>query len=205
MRVGFFGGSFDPPHVGHLAVARAAASTFHLNRVLLAPVASQPLKPNNAEASFDDRLHMVQLLCEQAGALEASAIDGPRPDGAPNYTIDTLERLRSTLPEEAGIFVIVGADSFQTLRQWRSPDELLRVAEWIVVSRPHAAGPSAVSSSEPLHLTPAQQAHIHLLEGVAEPASATTVRERLRAGDSCEDLLPASILSYIHTHHLYGT
>ncbi|HEX4155239.1 MAG TPA: nicotinate (nicotinamide) nucleotide adenylyltransferase [Acidobacteriaceae bacterium] len=201
MRIGFFGGTFDPPHLGHLAVARAAALAFHLDRVLLAPVAWQPLKPNSAEASFDDRLYMVQLLCEETPLLEASSVDGPREDLAPNYTIDTLQQLRSTLPQATSLFVIVGADSFRTLRQWRCPEELLRAADWIVVSRPYAAA----SSLESLHLTTAQQSHVHPLDSIAEPASATNVRARLRAGDDCPELLPASILAYIRAHHLYGT
>lgn len=200
MRVGFFGGTFDPPHRGHLAVARAAADAFELSRVLLAPVASQPLKPGHAEAFFDDRLRMVQLLCEGSIGLEASAEDAPRLDGQPNYTIDTLLRLRATLPANAELFAIVGADAFHTFRRWRDPDGLLEAAQWIVVSRPDMA-----SSWDELNLTPAQCARVHSLDGVAEPASATTVRARLHAGEDCADLLPSAILTYIRAHHLYGT
>ena len=76
MRVGLFGGSFDPPHRGHLAVAEAVRDRFALDRVLLAPAAIQPLKPGGAQASFADRLRMVELLCEGAHGIEASTIDG---------------------------------------------------------------------------------------------------------------------------------
>ena len=122
MRVGLFGGSFDPPHRGHLAVAEAVREKFALDRVLLAPAAIQPLKPDGAQASFADRLRMVELLCEGANGIEASAIDGPQPGGKPNYTIDTLHRLRDELPPDAEIFVIVGADAFLAIRQWKDPD-----------------------------------------------------------------------------------
>jgi nicotinate-nucleotide adenylyltransferase len=201
MRVGFFGGTFDPPHRGHLAVARAAAKAFGLSRVLLAPVAVQPLKSITAEASFDDRLQMVHLLCENAPELEPSTIDGPRQNDEPNYTIDTLHRLRHTLPDTTELFVIVGIDSFVTLRQWRAPDELLQAAQWIVVSRPH----SDLPFWEILELTSRQRARVHSLENIAEPASATSIRTRLHAGEDCSEFLPASIFNYIHAHHLYGT
>lgn len=200
MRVGFFGGTFDPPHRGHLTVVRAAAKAFDLGCVLLAPVAAQPLKPDNPEASFEDRLRMVELLCEGSAGLEASAVDGPREDGKRNYTIETLRRLRRTLPDATELFTIVGMDSFLTLRQWRDPEALLQMAEWIVVSRPQIF----LSSWDSLDLTAGQRARVHLLEGIAEPVSATMVRARLHAGEDCAELLPASILGYIRAHHLYG-
>src|ERR1700734_1006739 len=97
MRVGFFGGSFDPPHLGHLAVARAAAQAFALDTVLLAPTAHQPLKPHGADAPFEDRLAMVRLLCAGQPGLEASELEAPTEAISPNYTIDTLRALRAEL------------------------------------------------------------------------------------------------------------
>lgn len=199
MRVGFFGGTFDPPHCGHLAVALSAIKAFKLDHVLLAPVASQPLKRVGVEAPFEDRLHMVGLLCSEASHLKPSAIDGPR--NGPNYTIDTLHRLKKSLPGHASIFVIVGRDAFATLRQWRAPNELLALAEWIVVSRPHAPP----LSFDGITLSAVQHAHVHPLEGVDEPASSTEIRARLHAGQDCSAMLPKSILEYILAHHLYGT
>jgi nicotinate-nucleotide adenylyltransferase len=199
--MGFFGGSFDPPHRGHRVVACAAAKAFDLERVLLAPAAAQPLKPDGPEASFEDRLRMIELLSEGEKVLEPSDLDGPCEDGRRNYTVDTLRRLRSTLPDTAELFAIVGADSFLTLRQWRDPDALLQMAQWIVVSRPQ----SFLSSWDTLALTSEQRARVHLLEGLQDPASATMVRARLHAGEDCAELLPASILNYIRAHHLYGT
>ena len=102
MRIGYFGGSFDPPHRGHLAVASAARDAFALDRVLLAPTARQPLKPGGPVASFEDRLRMTELLCAGQPRLEASAIDGPRPNGEPNYTADTLRRLHAQLIQSGG-------------------------------------------------------------------------------------------------------
>jgi nicotinate-nucleotide adenylyltransferase len=206
MRIGFFGGSFDPPHLGHLAVGRAAADAFSLDRILFAPTAHQPLKPGGATASFEERLAMVSLLCElqpmnPLPRFEASSIDAPLPDGTPNYTVNTLSALRRIYSTDDIISVIVGADAFLDLRRWRSPDTLLDLAEWIVVSRPGVS----LRQLESLNLRPDQLRRVHLLEHIQEPASATNVRTLLIAGSDCVGLLPASILNYIRMHHLYGT
>jgi nicotinate-nucleotide adenylyltransferase len=201
MRVGLFGGSFDPPHRGHLAVAEAVRDNFALDRVLIAPAAIQPLKPSGAHASFDDRLHMVELLCEGAKNIEASTIDGPQPDDAPNYTIATLRRLRHEFPPGAEIFLIVGADAFLGIRQWNSPNELLRDARWIVVSRPGFD----LRALDALALTEEQRARVEVLSDFANPVSATEVRERLHEREAASELVPEKVLEYIRAHHLYGT
>ena len=217
MRVGLFGGSFDPPHRGHLAVAEAVRNRFALDRVLLAPAAVQPLKPDGAHASFADRLHMVELLCESAPGIEASLIDGPldgpQTGNAPNYTIDTLHRLRNELSPGTQIFVIVGADAFLGLRQWKDPAALLKQARWIVVSRPGFD----LHALETLQLTPEQRARIETLSDFENPVSATEIRERFHDHNTAsngvpgqlagwgEALVPPKVLEYIRAHHLYGT
>lgn len=203
MRVGYFGGSFDPPHRAHLLAAELARVSFALDFVLLAPAGRQPLKAGGAEAPFADRLRMVELLCGGRAGLQASAVDGPRPAGEPNYTVDTLRRLRAELASQAGsgapeIFAIVGADAFLGLRQWREPDELLRLAQWIVISRPGFA-----PESESAGLTPGQRSAVHLLAGLHEDLSATELRRRLHAGEDCRALMPADVLAYIEERNLY--
>lgn len=206
MRIGFFGGSFDPPHLGHLAVGRAAADIFLLDRVLFAPTGRQPLKPDGPTASFDDRLAMVTLLCRSQAApaqslFQASSLDAPLPDGSPNYTVDALKALRPGCSDGDNIFVLVGADAFLDVRRWKSPDTLLELAEWIVVSRPGVS----LQQLDGLQLTSEQLRRVHLLDSVHEPANATHIRALLRDGSDCADLLPDSILHYIREHHLYGT
>lgn len=201
MRVGLFGGTFDPPHLGHLAVARAVRDRFALGRVLLAPAGVQPLKPGGAHAGFADRLRMVELLCDGCANIEASTIDAPRPDGSPNFTIDTLHRLRAELPRVAEIFIIVGADAFLGIRQWKSPDDLLREARWIVVSRPGFD----LCALDSLGLDQEERARIHTLSDFANPVSATEIRDRLADDEAATDLVPAKVLEYIKTRHLYGT
>jgi nicotinate-nucleotide adenylyltransferase len=202
MRVGFFGGSFDPPHLGHLAVARAAAAAFSLERVLFVPTAQQPLKPEGAVADYADRLTMVELLCADDAGFEASAVESPRGEGGPNYTVETLTRLRAELAAGDEIYVLVGADAFRELRRWRDPQRLLALAEWVVISRP---GFSLEEVVQGLELSANELARVHRLEEMAEPASATVIRERLRAGDDCAGLLAPAVVSYIRARGLYGS
>ena len=198
MRIALFGGTFDPPHRGHLAVAAAAADAFHLDSILFAPAGRQPLKLDESPAPFADRLAMTTLACEQDSRFEATEIDAPRPDGLPNYTADTLAALQKIMPD-AMLFSLVGADSFLSLPRWRQPDRLLELAEWIVVSRPGFS----LDDLSPLNLTPRQLARVHLLQTVHEDISATALRQRLHAGEPCADLLPAAVSNYIQAHHLY--
>jgi nicotinate-nucleotide adenylyltransferase len=206
MRVAFFGGTFDPIHCGHLRIAEAAANAFHLDSVLFAPVGAQPLKPEGTSASFADRAEMVRLAVvderkacgEERFAL--SMLDAPLADGRPNYTVDTLERLAAEHPG-AELFVLTGADSFLDLRRWRSPDRLLAMAEWIVVSRPDFSLTEADLSR--VVATPQTRARVHLLTDLHEDISATGLRRRLGAGESCAGLLTPAVAAYIQSHSLY--
>ena len=189
MRVGWFGGSFDPPHRGHVTVARAAAEAFGLQRVLMAPVGRQPLK--GASTAYEDRLAMVALACAGDERLVASDVDAPRADGRPNYTVETLGRLREAMPG-VELYGIVGMDAFRDMGKWREPDRLMELAEWIVVTRPGYGG--AVR---------AVAGRVHLLETVHEDVSATELRERLRRREDCAGLVPEAVLAYIAEHGLY--
>jgi nicotinate-nucleotide adenylyltransferase len=200
MRIGLFGGSFDPPHRAHLAVAEAVRDRFALDRVLLAPTAIQPLK-HGAHASFADRLRMVELLCEGAKGIEASSVDGPLPENKPNYTVDSLRRLRDQLPSNAEIFIIVGADAFLNLQHWKDPATLLKEARWIVVSR----SGFNLHQLKTLDLTAEQRSRIETLSDFENPVSATEIRERLREHEAVFALVPPKVLEYIRAHRLYGT
>ncbi len=200
MRIALFGGSFDPPHRGHLAIARAAADAFGLDRVLFAPTGLQPLKLDAASTAFADRLALVRAASTLDRRFAVSEIDAPRPDGVPNYSVDTLKTLVRQYPQDR-LFNLVGADSFLNLRQWREPKLLLELAEWIVVSRPgYDLGEADLAA---LALTPGERERVHILAGVEEDVSATELRERLREGDLCGDLLPAPVAAYIAEHRLY--
>jgi nicotinate-nucleotide adenylyltransferase len=198
MRVALFGGSFDPPHHGHIAIATAAADVFDLDKIFFAPVGRQPLKPDGVPASFADRLVMVELARRVDPRFDVSNLDAPRSDGSPNYTVQTLIALQEAMPD-ARLFNLVGADSFLDLPRWHEPERLLELAEWIVVSRP--GFPLADLSG--LGLTPYQRGRVHLLQTVHEDVAATDLRERLEAGDPCADVLDPAVAAYIEAHHIY--
>lgn len=142
-RIAFFGGSFDPPHRGHLAVARAARAALALDTVLFAPVGAQPLKPRGSTAGFEDRLAMTRLAIVGEPGFEICLADAPaqggaglEPSGKPNYTIDTLLALRADMPAKDTLFCLMGADSFRALRRWHRGAEIPFAAPLIVASRP---------------------------------------------------------------------
>jgi nicotinate-nucleotide adenylyltransferase len=141
---------------------------------------------------------MVELACTADARFAVSDLDAPRPDGLPNYTVETLATLREALPDYR-IFNLVGADSFLDLPRWREPERLLELAEWIVVSRPGFP----LTDLSPLGLTPYQRGRVHLLQTVHEDVTATNLRERLEAGDPCSDVLSPGVSAYIESHHLY--
>jgi nicotinate-nucleotide adenylyltransferase len=196
-RIALFGGTFDPVHRGHLAIARAAANAFVLDCVLFAPAGLQPLKATHVSSSFADRTAMVELACEADARFRFSDVDAPRPDGEPNYTVDALAAVAAN--PGVTLFNLVGADSFRDLGKWHHPAELLQLAEWIVVSRP------GYTLADPRNypLTPAQRERVHLLNAVHLDVSATALRDRLGAGELCDDLLTAPVAAYIQSHGLY--
>ena len=198
MRIGYFGGTCDPPHRAHLHAALHAADAFALDRVLLAPTGIQPLKQGEPHVGFEDRLSMTRLLCAEDPRLEVTDIDAPNADGTPNYTVDALARLRKQYPD-ATFFMIVGADSFLSLPHWREPETLLAQAEWFVLSRPGFD----LDNLTDLHLTPEQRERVHLLTDLDEDTSASAIRERLRLGISCGDMLTNKVALYIARMHLY--
>ena len=202
MRLGWLGGSFDPPHFGHLTIARTAATDLRLDRVLFAPAGLQPLKRSGSAASFADRLEMVRLLCSTEPSLcEPSALDSPHPEGTPNYTIDALERLRLEEPG-AEIFALVGADNLLELPHWHRADRLLQVATWVALSRPGYALPHPLP--QPLE-TARTEGRLRIIPDVVVPISSSLLRDRLRQGQNCDALTSAAVLHFIRQHSLYGS
>ncbi len=221
MRMALFGGSFDPPHLAHLRIARAALERLALDRVLFAPTGRQPLKRGGA-AGFEDRLAMVDLLLRGETRFAVSAIDAPR-ERAPNYTVDTVARLRPSLPKGAELFFLAGADSFLSLAHWRDPGELLAPGRlfdgWILAARPgfplselgqalpcgfalgperETPGPVVRYAVEPGGMP------LYVLPDLDDPASATGIRAAIAEGAPAP-ALPPSIAAYIREQGLYRT
>jgi nicotinate-nucleotide adenylyltransferase len=186
MRIAFFGGTFDPPHCGHIAIARAAIERLALDRVLVAPVGTQPLKGGLAHSSYEDRMAMVRLAVASDPRLAASEVDAPLPGGQPNYTFDTLQRLRHQLQPSDKLFCLLGADSFLTLNRWHQCGKLLFLCDFIVAGRP--AG---------------ERSAIFLLPDLDKDISATEIRAARAEGAEQQTLLAPAVAEYIRAHSLY--
>lgn len=132
MRIGVLGGSFDPPHIGHLWIAEAARESLALDEVRWIPAAISPLKPDGPTATDDQRLQMLRLAV--SGCADYEVDDRELRRGSVSYTTDTLRELRAEFPS-AELFLIMGSDSLATIRKWHEPQELLRQATLAVVQR----------------------------------------------------------------------
>ena len=236
MRIGFYGGSFDPPHRGHIALALAAADAFLLDRVLLAPVGVQPLKERQPATDFLHRYAMTALAAQADPRLLPSLLDAPEfdaPNYTPNYTVDTLARLREAFPaalqssgEPDALFTLLGADSFLGIRQWREPERLLALSDWIVAARPHyelghtlmeaaAALPAGVRADPArdgdhgdfllLQHADGSTTNVWFLPHLQEDVSATGLRTAIHDGSWDASLLPAPVAEYIRKTDLYST
>jgi nicotinate-nucleotide adenylyltransferase len=220
MRIAFFGGTFDPPHCGHLAIARAAIDRLALDQVLVAPVGTQPLKGDSAHSSFEDRLAMVRLAVAGVNRLTASDIDAPLPNGQPNYTIDTLHRLQHGLKPTDVLFCLLGADSFLTLWRWHRCAELLLSCDFIVAARPgfsleqvNAALPKGVVNTTEhqegaftrftLSGPSGQTSGLFVLPDLDQDISATEIRAALAGGVEQQTVLAPAVAEYIRRHGLY--
>ena len=225
MRIALFGGSFDPPHRGHVALARLAVNRLHLDRILVAPVGRQPLKHEATSASFEDRIAMAQLAFAGEPFTEVSRADAPRQDGRPNYTIDSVTDLKRTLGNGDTLFCLLGADAWLTIGKWYRAAELLMACDFIVGARPgfdigqipralpggiHAVGEQPGSPGcliSRLSDLDGHRSHLYLLPDLAEDVSATEVRAALnhpmdRHTDPGAVLSPG-VANYIHAHMLY--
>jgi nicotinate-nucleotide adenylyltransferase len=209
----------------------AAVERLHLDRVLMAPVGRQPLKQDQAQSPYEDRMAMVQLACAGHPPIAASAIDAPHMDGRYNYTYDTLEHLRETLPAGDELFCLVGADSLQTLHRWYRAAEALMLAEWIVAARPgstldalEAFLPRDVHTGAPEHgegwlrvplhrpapetasqMSDARQGRLWLLPDLHYEVSATELRAALadHSAGIPQRLLDPRVAEYAREHLLY--
>jgi nicotinate-nucleotide adenylyltransferase len=229
-RVAFFGGTFDPPHRGHIAIARAAQRALHLDAIIFAPVGTQPLKPQGSTASFEDRVAMTRLSVEGDPTFTVSLIDAPSAAGEPNYSIDTLTTLRDQLPAGADLFLLLGADSFLSLHHWHRGAEIPFVAPLIVASRPGQSlenlsellppGLSfstrrsrlAEKSTDDLRIFTIRNASgasspFFLLPNLDYDISASALREQIRTSEekspAVRNLLPDAVYAYISARGLY--
>ncbi len=202
MRVGILGGSFNPPHLGHLAVARAVRDRLGLDRVVLVPAARPPHKPDDPDlAPPRDRLAMTRLAAEGEG-FEVSGLELERQ--GPSYTIDTVRALRAERPDDELLFLI-GADTVDELPTWKEAPALLREVAFVAVNRPgHDIEDNLQVLAEGLGEAAAAAVRERVVTMPPQPISSTEVRRRIQAGEDWEHLVPPEVAAFIRAEGLYG-
>ncbi len=195
-RIGILGGTFDPPHVGHLILAEYSAEALELDHLFLVPAADPPHKQGEIKASVQHRLAMLERAIDGNERFSLSRIDVDRP--GPHYSYDTVRIVKKQFPD-ADLFFVMGGDSFRDLPTWYDPQKIIALSKIVVMRRPYD------------NMRP--DMHEAVLPGLAQRAilvdaplleiSSSDIVERLSLGKSVRYLVPDAVLDYISQHHLY--
>jgi len=191
------GGTFDPIHVGHLAVAEEAREALGLDRVLFVPAGQPPHKPPGSVSRVDDRVAMVRLAIADNPSFELSMAEVERQ--GPSYTVDTVEALARAYPE-AQLHLILSAETFAELPSWHEPERLFEAARMAVVPREGYPAPDPAWLARAF---PGREDRVEYLGGPRLGLSSTALRTRVAAGRSLRYLVPPAVEDYIADHHLY--
>ncbi len=194
-RLGLLGGTFDPPHYGHLVAAQEVAWQLELDKVLFLPARQNPLKRDEPGSSAEDRAEMVRLAIEGNTVFELSRLDLDRPP--PSYTADLLKVLSAPDRE---LYFLLGADILPELPRWRDPGEILRLAHLAVVTRPGAPAPDLRQLEM---LAPGGASRATLVEIPGLSIASRVLRERVRRGTPLRYLTPPTVEGYIAARGLY--
>jgi nicotinate-nucleotide adenylyltransferase len=198
MKLGLLGGTFDPPHYGHLRLARAALDQLQLDRVLFAPVGVQPLRQTEHHTSPEQRARMVELAIADQPCFALSRLDLDRP--GPHYTVDLLALAQQQFPE-AALWFIMGEDSLSDLLRWREPQRLIALARLAVLRRP-GAEPDWPALDAAL---PDLRSRLDWIDHAEIDLAAHSIRQRVRERLPIDQLVPAAVAAYIAEQHLYET
>jgi nicotinate-nucleotide adenylyltransferase len=200
-RLGLLGGTFDPPHYGHLVAAQEAAWQLRLDRVLFLPARQNPLKQAEANSSAAHRCRMVELAIDGDPRFALSTADLDRP--GPSYTVDLLRQLRTRLGAETELIFLAGADVLQELPEWREPRALVELVSAVgVLARPGSPTPDGAALEDRLGVP-----HGRIL-GLTMPGvdiSSRALRDRVRRGLPLRYLTPAAVEAYVLEHDLYAS
>ena len=229
MNIGLFGGTFDPVHKGHTALARAALEQCKLHRIYFVPAHVPPHKQKQPLSPFVHRFAMLVLATGGEKAFVPSLLEAPEENcpGSrknqqvkPNYTIDTVLRLKQSLKASDKLFLLIGMDAFSDIASWHQADALFRECEFIVAGRPGYSLADVANAlperlrprpevTQPFHKQPPKGdlvlpgATIHLLGDLRQPASATAIREAAAAGKPLGRFVDAAVAEYIRKMGLY--
>jgi nicotinate-nucleotide adenylyltransferase len=227
MNIGLFGGTFDPVHRGHIALAQAALEKFKLNRIHFVPANIPPHKQKQPLTPFVHRFAMLALATAKEKAFVPSLLEAPDETATkrdkpakPNYTIDTVRRLKHFLKPIDRLFLLIGMDAFADIAKWHQSEALFREVEFVVAGRPSYSLADVANAlpeslrpraevTRPFHKQPATgdlvlpRATIHFLGDLKQPASATAVREAIAANKATGRFLDSPVADYIKKMGLY--
>ena len=187
-KIGIFGGTFDPPHLGHLIIAQTAVEDLELDKILFVPAASPPHKMDRLMAPASHRLAMLKLAIKGNKKFEATALELQR--GGISYTVDTLRSLNGRYPD-AELFLLLGEDNYAEFHSWKSPEEIVRLASLVIY---HRSGYGNVQGSR----YPVTQ-----LKGALLEFSSTDIRKKAFRGQSIRYFVPQDVARYIKSKKLY--
>jgi nicotinate-nucleotide adenylyltransferase len=225
MNIGLFGGTFDPVHRGHVAVARAAMERGKLHRVYFVPANSPPHKQKQPHTAFVHRFAMLTLATANEKAFLPSLLEAPeegesRKKDKPNFTIDTVRRLKQSFKGSDRLFLLIGMDAFADIAKWHQAEALFRECEFIVAGRP-GYSLADVANALPEKLRPRPEVtkpfhkqvatgdlvlpgvSLHLVEDLHQPASATAIRQAASSGMPLGRFVEPAVAEYIKKMGLY--
>jgi nicotinate-nucleotide adenylyltransferase len=187
-KVGILGGTFDPPHYGHLLIANEVLSTLHLDEIWFMPNQEPPHKKKSESITNEDRRQMLELAIQGNDAFRVETIELNRK--GPSYTVDTMKMINAQYSEHQ-FFFIIGADMIEYLPKWHQIDELIRLVQFVGVERP------AYSSQTDYPVL--------YVDVPAMDVSSSMIRDRVKNKQTIRYLLPDSVIQFIEEKHLYGT
>ena len=194
-RLGILGGTFDPPHIGHLVLADCAIQSLALDDLLFVPAADPPHKLAT-RVSIAHRLPMLERALALDPRFRLSRVDIDRP--GPHYTVDMVRILQAQQPD-AELFFLMGSDSLRDLNTWHQPRAIIEQVRLAVMRRPEADVPLSIHAA----LLPRLEERVVIIDAPRLEISSTEIVERLRAGKSVRFLVPDPVLDYIETHRVY--
>lgn len=197
MKIGILGGTFDPPHNGHLHMARAAQDALGLAEIIFMPAKQPPHKLDDPVSPLETRVAMLKRALAGEPTFVISMLEAERQ--GPSYTVETLRILRRKLGDDAEIFFIIGEDSLVNFPTWHQPREIVKLCKLAVLQRPkYDVDLDALDKR-----VPGVKASVVLIRARELDISSSDIRERVARGESIRKLVPARVADYIELHHLY--
>jgi len=200
MNIGVFGGTFDPIHLGHVAVAEEVRTSHGLAEVLFVPAGQPWFKADRSISAAQHRVQMVKLAIAGHPHFKLSTCEVDRP--GPSYAVDTIDVLQQQLGTEARLFFLLGSDALSELPQWKEPSRLIQICHLVAFTRPGFALPPLESLESTV---PGLSQHVTFVEVPQIDISATQIRNRVFRGASIHGLVPPSVERYIQEQGLYLT